>query len=176
MRTSQVKWRADVEQFVKGSHLWDHSRRPKADEVAYAEMSLGEAFIFLGSTVHGGGHNATSKSRTVHGFFYCRSFLRPEVSAGLPQHRESNFDGSAISSYDVILTYTRKINSCGGRKKRLTNGPMQQRSKRAMSWKTPFSDIVMKQIPWISSEQDLPFLAFRRMSNASSWTSKLIEV
>ncbi|KAL8992808.1 MAG: hypothetical protein Q9169_006823 [Polycauliona sp. 2 TL-2023] len=38
----------------------------------------GEAFAFLGSTVHGGGTNLTAQSRTVHGFFFCRSWMRPE--------------------------------------------------------------------------------------------------
>ncbi|KAL9120234.1 MAG: hypothetical protein Q9187_003213 [Circinaria calcarea] len=63
---------------VPGSHLWDHSRRPKLHEAEPAEMSVGEAFIFLGSTVHAGGANTTLESRAVHGFFYCRSYLRPE--------------------------------------------------------------------------------------------------
>lgn len=66
-------------QFIPKSHRWDHSRRPKAEEARYAEMSVGEAFVFLGSTVHGGGLNRTSESRTVHGFFFCRSWIRPEV-------------------------------------------------------------------------------------------------
>ena len=49
-----------------------------------AEMRRGEAFIFLGSTFHGGGCNRSSQDRTMHGFFYCRSYIRPEVS--LPFH------------------------------------------------------------------------------------------
>ncbi|KAI4191405.1 MAG: hypothetical protein LQ348_003516 [Seirophora lacunosa] len=53
-------------------------RRPEAKEVQYAEMSVGDAFLFLGSTVHGGGMNTTGRSRTVHGFFFCRSWMRPE--------------------------------------------------------------------------------------------------
>ena len=73
-------WRADVYfKFVPGSHLWDHERRPRAEEAVPAEMSVGEAFMFLGSTAHGGGENRTERSRPVHGFFYCRSYLRPEV-------------------------------------------------------------------------------------------------
>lgn len=42
-------------------------------------MDVGEAFLFLGSTVHGGGANTTLEPRPVHGFFYCRSYLKPEV-------------------------------------------------------------------------------------------------
>lgn len=66
-------------QFIPGSHLWDDSRPPKNEEIVFAEMSVGEAFLFLGSTVHAGGTNTTSQSRPMHGFFYCRSFIRPEV-------------------------------------------------------------------------------------------------
>ena len=50
-----------------------------------AEMSVGEAFMFLGSTVHAGGANRTSQPRPMHGFFYCRSYLRPEVSNCCPR-------------------------------------------------------------------------------------------
>ena len=66
-------------QIVPGSHLWDPSRRPKLEEVTSAEMSVGEAFLFLGSTVHAGGQNMTEESRPTHGFFFCRSWMRPEV-------------------------------------------------------------------------------------------------
>ena len=76
---SRLSPHADGAQFVPGSHLWDHSRRPMTEEVVAAEMTVGEAFLFLGSTVHAGGANTTSQSRPMHGFFYCRSWMRPEV-------------------------------------------------------------------------------------------------
>ena len=66
-------------QFVPGSHLWPHSRFPKEEEAVDAEMKVGEALLFLGSTVHAGGGNASAQPRPVHGFFYCRSWMRPEV-------------------------------------------------------------------------------------------------
>ena len=49
------------------------------EEAAAAAMAVGEAFVFLGSTFHGGGTNTTAKARPVHSFFYCRSYIRPEV-------------------------------------------------------------------------------------------------
>jgi ectoine hydroxylase-related dioxygenase (phytanoyl-CoA dioxygenase family) len=70
--------------FVPGSHLWDHERLPKENEAVAAELKVGEAFLFLSSTVHGGGMNRTNKSRAVHGFFYCRSYIRPEVALPYP--------------------------------------------------------------------------------------------
>lgn len=74
----------NIRQFIPGSHLWDDSRPPKDEEIVAAEMNMGEAFLFLGSTVHAGGTNTTSQSRPMHGFFYCRSFIRPEVCAIRP--------------------------------------------------------------------------------------------
>ena len=67
-------------QVIKGSHLWDHARVPSFAEAARAEMDVGEAFIFLSSTVHAGGANETQRQRPVHGFFFCRSYIRPEES------------------------------------------------------------------------------------------------
>ena len=72
-------WSAKLAQFVPGAHLWEHSRRPKLEEAVPASMEVGEAFLFLGSAVHAGGANTTCQSRTVHGFFFCRAYLRPEA-------------------------------------------------------------------------------------------------
>ncbi|KAL8802059.1 MAG: hypothetical protein Q9182_004072 [Xanthomendoza sp. 2 TL-2023] len=49
--------------FVPASHLWDHSRRPQVQEAVAVEMDVGEAFLFLASTVHAGGANSTSEGR-----------------------------------------------------------------------------------------------------------------
>ena len=52
-------------QFIPGSHLWDDSKLPKEEGVAFAEMSVGEALLFLRSTAHAGGTNTTSQSRPM---------------------------------------------------------------------------------------------------------------
>lgn len=49
------------------------------DEAVAVEMTVGEAFLFVGSTAHAGGANTTSQCRPLHGFFFCRSWMRPEV-------------------------------------------------------------------------------------------------
>ncbi|KAG9241335.1 hypothetical protein BJ878DRAFT_521215 [Calycina marina] len=69
--------------FVPCSHLWDHERRPRDGEAVAAELKVGEAFFFLGSTVHCGGANSTSRSRPMHSFFYCRGYIRPEENQHL---------------------------------------------------------------------------------------------
>ena len=73
-------------QFVPRSHLWPHSRHPRIEEATAAEMKRGEALLFLGSTAHAGGANQTTLPRPMHGFFFCRSWLRPEVRV-LIEHR-----------------------------------------------------------------------------------------
>jgi len=43
-----------------GSHRWDRARQPSPDELAVAEMRAGSAVVYLGSTIHAGGTNATA--------------------------------------------------------------------------------------------------------------------
>ncbi|KIW03325.1 uncharacterized protein PV09_05537 [Verruconis gallopava] len=65
--------------FVPGSHKWDDSRRPRLDEVCFAEMEPGSALIFLASCYHGGGTNQVpGEVRKIHGLFFCRGNLRTE--------------------------------------------------------------------------------------------------
>jgi hypothetical protein len=42
-----------------GSHRWERERRPEPGELACAEMPAGSAVVYLGSTIHAGGRNAT---------------------------------------------------------------------------------------------------------------------
>ena len=45
---------------VPGSHRWERGRQPKPEELACAEMPAGSAVVYLGSTIHAGGRNATA--------------------------------------------------------------------------------------------------------------------
>ena len=47
-------------QVVPGSHRWDLEREARSDEIERAEMETGDALLYLGSTIHGGGANTTS--------------------------------------------------------------------------------------------------------------------
>ena len=64
---------------VPGSHRWDHDRHPDDREIADAVMRAGSAVVYLGSTIHGGGANATSDRwrRGVH-MSYTLGWLRTE--------------------------------------------------------------------------------------------------
>ncbi|KAF2023575.1 PhyH-domain-containing protein [Setomelanomma holmii] len=65
---------------VPGSHLWEDARRAQEHEIATAELSRGEALLFLTSTLHAGDANTTPDPRTMYAIFYCRSWIRPEAS------------------------------------------------------------------------------------------------
>ncbi len=45
---------------VPGSHRWERARQPEPEELACAEMPAGSAVVYLGSTIHAGGQNATA--------------------------------------------------------------------------------------------------------------------
>ncbi|EXU96270.1 phytanoyl-CoA dioxygenase [Metarhizium robertsii] len=66
--------------FVPGSHLWGDAREATDDQVRAVEMQPGEAFLFLGSALHGGGANSTQIPRLLHAIFFCRSWVRPEAN------------------------------------------------------------------------------------------------
>ncbi|KAM5431852.1 Dioxygenase swnH1 [Microsporum canis] len=64
---------------IPGSHKWNHTRVPRTDEVCFAEMEPGSAFVFLGTVYHGAGHNSVpDQVRKVYGLFFISGTLRPE--------------------------------------------------------------------------------------------------
>ena len=63
---------------VPGSHRWEPGREPEEHEVTYAEMPTGAAVIYLGSTIHAGGRNRSSRARPGIHLSYVAGWLRPE--------------------------------------------------------------------------------------------------
>lgn len=63
---------------VPGSHRWEPGREPEEHEVAYAEMPAGAGVIYLGSTIHAGGTNATAVGRVGIHLSYVVGWLRSE--------------------------------------------------------------------------------------------------
>lgn len=64
---------------VPGSHLWPAGREPEPQEIAQAEMIVGSALLYLGSTLHGGGANTTSAQWRRGMFFgFVIGWLRTE--------------------------------------------------------------------------------------------------
>jgi ectoine hydroxylase-related dioxygenase (phytanoyl-CoA dioxygenase family) len=64
---------------VPGSHRWEPDRTPTEAELVPAAMGAGDAVIYLGSTIHGGGANVTASDRRrgMH-VSYCAGWLRTE--------------------------------------------------------------------------------------------------
>lgn len=60
-----------------GSHKWqDKERQPAESDLVQAEMEPGDALIYLGSLIHGGGENRSSAPRTGVAIGYCLGWLR----------------------------------------------------------------------------------------------------
>ncbi|MET7331021.1 phytanoyl-CoA dioxygenase family protein [Nonomuraea sp. NPDC005650] len=63
---------------IPGSHRWDDERAPRDDEAVPAEMRPGAALLWLGSTYHGAGVNASDAPRTGLSYAYDLGNLRQE--------------------------------------------------------------------------------------------------
>jgi ectoine hydroxylase-related dioxygenase (phytanoyl-CoA dioxygenase family) len=82
-----------------GSHRWERGRQPAPEELACAEMPAGSAVVYLGSTIHAGGLNATADRwrRGMHMSFVV-GWLRtednnylstpPEIARTLPRRSQ----------------------------------------------------------------------------------------
>jgi ectoine hydroxylase-related dioxygenase (phytanoyl-CoA dioxygenase family) len=76
-----VDFRAELGATVvaPGSHRWDRARKAEPHELVAAEMPAGSAVVYLGSTIHAGGRNATANEwrRGMHMSFVV-GWLRTE--------------------------------------------------------------------------------------------------
>jgi ectoine hydroxylase-related dioxygenase (phytanoyl-CoA dioxygenase family) len=83
-----------------GSHRWERSRKPEPRELVCAEMPAGSAVVYLGSTIHAGGRNATASGwrRGMH-MSFAVGWLRteenntlstpPEIARTLPRRSQA---------------------------------------------------------------------------------------
>jgi ectoine hydroxylase-related dioxygenase (phytanoyl-CoA dioxygenase family) len=65
-------------QVVPGSHLWEHDRRPAAEEVLAAAMPAGSVLVYTSGILHGGGRNVSDVDRTGMALQYSLGWLRQE--------------------------------------------------------------------------------------------------
>jgi ectoine hydroxylase-related dioxygenase (phytanoyl-CoA dioxygenase family) len=65
-------------QVVPGSHEWAEEREPFADEIIAAAMPAGSVLIYLSGTLHGGGTNTSTVTRTGLALQYSLGWLRQE--------------------------------------------------------------------------------------------------
>lgn len=61
---------------IPGSHKWPADRQAEVGETVQAEMEVGDAFIYLGRTLHAGGANQSNEARLGAVISYCLGFLR----------------------------------------------------------------------------------------------------
>jgi ectoine hydroxylase-related dioxygenase (phytanoyl-CoA dioxygenase family) len=75
---------------VPGSHLWSSEVVPKLnDDIAYAELEVGDVWVMLGGLYHAGGANTTTdEHRVVHGLFFTPGYLRQEENVYLANSAE----------------------------------------------------------------------------------------
>lgn len=77
-------------QLIPGSHLWDDTRLPTADDVLVdAVMPAGAVVLFLGTLWHGGGANRSSAGRLAATAQYCEPWLRTQENYFLSVSRET---------------------------------------------------------------------------------------
>ena len=72
-----------------GSWRWDPERQPQAHEFARAVMDPGDAVLFRGDLVHGGGENESNERRRVISISYCAGWLRPVENSFLNLSRST---------------------------------------------------------------------------------------
>ncbi len=97
---------------VPGSHQWPDTREAQESEIAVAEMNAGDAVIYLGSALHGGGPNTTGdvRRRGMH-VSYCVGWLRteenqylsipPEVVRTLPRRSQELLGYAAHDALEI---------------------------------------------------------------------------
>ncbi|WP_344628713.1 phytanoyl-CoA dioxygenase family protein [Streptomyces glaucosporus] len=106
---------------VPGSCRWPLDRRPRGEQIARAVMDPGDALIFRGDVLHGGGANKTrDQARRGLALSYCAGWLRPvdnnmlavpprmaadlddELLAllGYVAHDATHVDGGLVGMYD----------------------------------------------------------------------------
>jgi ectoine hydroxylase-related dioxygenase (phytanoyl-CoA dioxygenase family) len=72
-----------------GSWRWENGRQPQSDEFARAVMNAGDAVLFRGDLIHGGGENASDAPRRAISISYCAGWLRPVENSFLNISKET---------------------------------------------------------------------------------------
>ncbi|KAF2430776.1 hypothetical protein EJ08DRAFT_696989 [Tothia fuscella] len=101
---------------IPGSHKWNHSRVPRPDEVCFAEMDPGSAFVFLGTVYHGAGHNSViDEVRKLYGLFFVPGTLRTEENQflAIPRSKVIRMSDRMLSilGYKTPGTYLGIVNN-----------------------------------------------------------------
>ena len=71
------------------SWRWEAGRQPRSGDLARAVMAAGDALLFRGDLLHGGGENASAAPRRAISVSYCAGWLRPVENSFLNVPRET---------------------------------------------------------------------------------------
>ncbi|MCZ6853142.1 MAG: phytanoyl-CoA dioxygenase family protein [Gammaproteobacteria bacterium] len=74
--------------FTPGSWRWPRDQKSNPEEIVRAQMEAGDALLFRGDVIHGGGANTTERHRRGVSFSYCAGWLRPVENSFLNVSRE----------------------------------------------------------------------------------------
>ena len=66
-----------------GSHLWEHGRKARDEEIVSAVMPAGSVLIYIGGVIHAGGANTGNTKRTGISVQYSLGWLRQEENLHL---------------------------------------------------------------------------------------------
>ncbi len=108
---------------VPGSHRWPLDREPRPEEVVAAEMQVGSAIVYLGSTIHGGGPNVTKDHRRRGmQLSYTLGWLRteenhylstpPEIARTLPRRAQELLGYAVHDAVAVGGGYLGAVDTC----------------------------------------------------------------
>jgi ectoine hydroxylase-related dioxygenase (phytanoyl-CoA dioxygenase family) len=111
---------------LPGSHTWDDNRRPTvSDKRDIAVMPAGSCVFFLGTLWHGGGANATDRSRLAITAQYCQPYLRTQEAFTLSTPprivRQLGPDLQRMLGYSIHPPFLGAVN--GMHPLRLLSGP-----------------------------------------------------
>ena len=72
-----------------GSWQWDRERRAESCDFTRAVLAPGDALLFRGDLLHGGGENGSDARRRIVSISYCAGWLRPVENSFLNLSRET---------------------------------------------------------------------------------------
>jgi len=117
---------------VPGSHLWEHERKPRAEEVIQAVMPAGSVVLYTGGTYHGAGANRSNAPRTGISLQYSYAWLRQELNMYLtyPPKVAKTFPGELqrLIGYDFAAPYLGFVDG-GSPQTLLKDGPPETRER-----------------------------------------------
>lgn len=144
---------------IPGSHkVQEIERLPDPSKVVAAEMKRGSLVIWLGSTVHGGGHNRSDAPRTGLSLAYCLGWMR---------QAENQYLANPV---ELARTYPRELQNLLGYEVHEPNlGCFEGQSPRILLETEERPDVLAFKdyLPGWAAEQVAQYYQMREAANAA---------